>query len=407
MRPRGTGRLVRGLVIGVAALAWVLVPVTSVGAHEPEAVRPATAAIPWVIQRIVVDVVMALTAGDDVGGPCMVGGQFVVDVDHGLTLDLIERDGDTVRLGYFSPGRPSSVDTSWVSASCGEDVRACLHPMTMSADDEGTAVLTFTATLYDGPGDGTCDPADRLDATEVTLTVADGAYRQCTSGTSDARFEPILGDRHAAGLFLVACMRNRLTSPIACIEVNRTHVVGYGEIVVDSSCSSDDIALTDRLIVWGDGFVETSHESEVFDHVYTEPGTYEVSFGVSDGEGLSDRETFEVTVEADPAAPDARISGPDEGTAGVPVTFDAGQSSPVDAADPIVSLTWETSDGATSTVPWDPAAATFTHAFPMGNHTVEVTVETASGHRDLARLQISVSPDWPMVPWPGHPGFPP
>ena len=81
--------------------------------------------------------------------------------------------------------------------------------------------------------------------------------------------------------------------PTAQIEASRTEGIAPLTIQFMGSGSSDDIGITEYLWDFGDGQQSTLANPS---HLFSEPGTYEVSLTVFDSEGLQDGQTLNITV---------------------------------------------------------------------------------------------------------------
>ncbi len=85
------------------------------------------------------------------------------------------------------------------------------------------------------------------------------------------------------------------TSPVAAPQKDRSVRVNE-DISFDASASTDNIGIVSWKWTIDDGDEAVDLEGEVVSYRFDKPGTYMVMLTVSDGEGNTDMETFEVTV---------------------------------------------------------------------------------------------------------------
>ncbi len=153
------------------------------------------------------------------------------------------------------------------------------------------------------------------------------------------------------------------------------------QVSFSSTGSSDDSGITSYLWNFDDG---SSSDLPNPDHTYQNPGIYNVELTVTDGEGLSDTASLQISVV--PAnQPPMAVAGasPLSGISPLLVNFSS-QGSTDDTG--IVSYLWNFDDGNSSGIP-NPE-----HTFQdPGIYNVILTVTDEGGLSDTATIQISVT----------------
>ncbi|SFR48377.1 PKD repeat-containing protein [Robiginitalea myxolifaciens] len=166
--------------------------------------------------------------------------------------------------------------------------------------------------------------------------------------------------------------------------VNATPVNGQAplEVSFEGKDSSDDTAIASYAWDFKDGSTSTSINPT---HTYTEPGTYNASLLVTDGNGLTDEAIITITVqEGDNQAPVAQASASvTSGEAPLNVQFSANESTDDKG---IVRYYWDfgTNDPSSAKNP----SRTFTEA---GEYSVTLTVTDAEGLTSTDNLTITVT----------------
>ena len=172
--------------------------------------------------------------------------------------------------------------------------------------------------------------------------------------------------------------------PVASLVANPTS--GRAPLVVnlDSSGSSDDGGIVDRIWDFGNGSGGSGGivESGI---LYEQPGTYTASVTVSDAEGLSDTATVTITAEAntDPVA--SLTYSPQTGIDTDTTVQFSGASSYDDDGDAL-SYQWDFGDGSSAT------GSAASHVFPAaGDYLVQLSVNDGYGGTDSTSATISVA----------------
>jgi PKD repeat protein len=243
-----------------------------------------------------------------------------------------------------------------------------------STDGQGRA-LTYA---FDW-GDGTTTPA-QPEATASHTFRGDGTFTVGVTVTSSAG----LTDTATAKVTVDAAP----AAPVAKLAVTPTSGTAPVQVTADAGASSDPQgrALT-YAFDWGDAATTAAQSSASATHTFADAGTYSVRVTVRNAAGLTDTATAEVTVDAAPAAPTAKLSvTPGSGTAPVQVTADATTSS--DPQGQALTYRFDWGDGSSAATQ---PGATATHTFASaGSYTVTVTVTNRSGLTDTATQQVTV-----------------
>ena len=170
-------------------------------------------------------------------------------------------------------------------------------------------------------------------------------------------------------------------------EFSATAISGEAPLAVtfDASGSSDlDGSIMSYNWNFGDGGTGTG---ELFDYIFTEPGTYTVTLTVTDDQESSDVITTTITVTASASSanesPVAKITATSLQDGTSRIGFDATESSDVDGV--IVSYTWDFGDG-------DTADGNFIeHEFiAAGDYTVVLTVTDDQGASSQDQIVMSI-----------------
>ncbi len=167
-----------------------------------------------------------------------------------------------------------------------------------------------------------------------------------------------------------------------------------GEVVTfDGSASTAGRPLVSYVWDFGD---LTQGAGAVVDHIYAEPGTYEVTLTVTDNAGQSAETSVEIIIEqAEQTPPTGVIQGPTQAIVGEKVTFDAGGSQPGDS--PIVNYAWDLGNGETSSGPREITASTI-YTKP-GVYNVSLTVTDENGLSHATGISLTVNAGLEGVLW--------
>jgi PKD repeat protein len=142
---------------------------------------------------------------------------------------------------------------------------------------------------------------------------------------------------------------------------------------------------------FGDGTTSTGHAWSFVDHVYADPGSYEVTVTVRDAGGLSDTDTKTLVVNEVNVAPEAGLTA-DLTTVvvGNEVVADASTSTDANAGD-VLSYTFDFGDG---TIVGPQSGATASHTYTVeGTYNVTVTVSDGSLTDASDPIAIVVEPE--------------
>lgn len=234
---------------------------------------------------------------------------------------------------------------------------------TGSGSTDDVAVVGYAWDFKDGNTSNEADPTHTFttDGTyEVELTVTDG------DGLTDT----------ATVTITVGLMGNQ--APTAVIEATPTAGEAPLTVVFTGSNSSDDVEIVGYAWDFMDGSTSTEADPS---HIFTTEGIFNVELTVTDGEGLTDTATIQISVGTGPFA--TIVADPLTGGAPLLVNF-AGSSSSGSAE--ITGYAWDFGDGNTSTEA-DPQ-----HIYNLpGTYTATLTVTDADGMTNTASVVIVVT----------------
>ncbi|MFB7251395.1 PKD domain-containing protein [Microbacterium sp. NPDC056234] len=180
-------------------------------------------------------------------------------------------------------------------------------------------------------------------------------------------------DHYAAG--------KNLQAPTAAFTSTAQHLA----VAFDASASS--AAAGESIVAyawnWGDG---TSASGISPTHTYDEPGTYDVTLTVTDGQGLSGATTEQVTVLAANQAPTAALVATTDG-----LTASVSGLGSQDPDGTIDSYSWDWGDGTPAG-----AGATSAHAYAAaGTYTITLTVTDDRGATATSSQPVTVTHESP------------
>jgi heat shock protein HslJ len=247
------------------------------------------------------------------------------------------------------------------------------------------------------------------------IDVGDAA---CPDDTSDKQQRVTLANLEAALTYIVADTGMQIASDQGVLTYSTTPVqrpeptepptavivapeeASVGQIVrFDGSTSTSEIGITNYRWLFGDGGLG---EGPIVEHIYIEPGTFQVTLEVIDkvgGRGSAEQPINIIAQPPEQVPPTAVIDGPIDGFVAEPVTFSAEGSS--SGSSPISSFTWDFGDGTGS--PASPNTSVTTLYENPGTFTVTVTATDANGLSDSDSLQIEIDtrlegPVWSLYP---------
>ena len=237
-----------------------------------------------------------------------------------------------------------------------------------STDDVG--VVTYFWDFKDGTTSTEADPVHTFNTFGtyvVELTVTDGGGLNDTDTITITVNNPVGNE-----------------APVAVAEATPTTGDAPLEVTFTGSNSTDDVGIVTYFWDFMDG--NNSNEADP-EHTFTVAGDYLVELTVTDGEGLTNTDTIQITVNEQPGneAPVAVAEAtPLTGDAPLEVTF-TGSNSTDDVG--VVDYLWDFMDGGNVSAEADPTY-TFTTA---GTYDVVFTVTDAGGLTDTDTITIIVT----------------
>ena len=237
---------------------------------------------------------------------------------------------------------------------------------TGSTSTDDVAVVTYAWDFGDG---GTSDQADPV-------------YTYNTPGSYDAVLTVTDGEGLTDMATITITVNTPNAPPVALAEATPESGLVPLEVTFTGSNSTDDVGIVSYSWDFGDG--GTSDEADPV-YTYTTAGSFDAVLTVTDGGGLSDTSTVNIVVSEPDNEPPVALAtaNPTEGTAPLPVIFDASGSTDDKG---IVSYFWDFKDGTTSSE-MNPVT-TFDTA---GTYVVELTVTDEEGLTDTTTITITVS----------------
>ena len=253
--------------------------------------------------------------------------------------------GDPIFAGAWpdngTPGTANNAPTGTISSPSGDVTINVGGTVSFSGtasdpDDDDTTVLWD---FGDGMTSSELSPGDHtfndLGIYLVTFTATDD--NGLDDPTPDSRTITVEGDNNPPN--------GVITEPSGDVTITAGQAVSFSGTASDP----DDDQIT---VLWNFGDGMTSTELAPGDHIFSAPGSYQVTFTATDDLGLADPtpDSRTITVEGENNPPDGVITQPSGDvtiTAGEAVFF-VGAASDLDG-DP-VSVLWNFGDGATSTI---------------------------------------------------------
>jgi len=259
-------------------------------------------------------------------------------------------------------------------------------PLTVNFTDQstdgGSPILSWAWNFGDGGSSTVQNPTHQYlteGAYTVSLTATNGAGSNTTTKTSyiTAAHIPVAPVANFAGT---------PTSGDAPLTVNFTDTSNPGTAPI-----------TARLWDFGDGSTSTAANPT---HIYTTPGTYTVTLGVSTPDGSdSENKGNYITVTVPPTAPTSNFTA-DQTSGFVPLAV-AFTDLSTNGGSPITARLWAFGDGGTSTA----QNPSHTYLIP-GTYSVSLTVTNAVGSDDSTRtnyITASIVPIAPVADFTGTP----
>jgi len=147
--------------------------------------------------------------------------------------------------------------------------------------------------------------------------------------------------------------------------------------VISASASATNGPITSWVWSIDSGSVASGQGSAAATFSTPGPGTYVVTVNATNGAGLTDTDSFQVTIAA-PPPPVAGLSITNTGALGVSVGFTG-------TADPGATFAWDFGDGVTATGP------NATHTFASaGDYTISLTVTNPDNQSDSSSQTVTV-----------------
>jgi chitodextrinase len=242
---------------------------------------------------------------------------------------------------------------------------------------EGTTI-NFTVTASDPDGDAITSLT--ASGTAITAGATFTANASNTPGTFDWTHAGPAGS-YSVTFTASNALTGSATTSVTVAGVNQDPVVtapatasgDEGTLITftvsATDADGDHVTLTARGAPAGAGFTDNGDNTGTFSWtpLFTEAGSYTVTFSGSDGNGGTGTAVTVITVNDVNRAPTADAGGPYTGVINIAVSFDGTGSSDPDGD--ALTYSWEFGDGGTST---DPSP---THAYAAaGTYTVTLTV---------------------------------
>lgn len=326
-------------------------------------------------------------------------GASLVPVERAPTLkDTPGSAGPGEVVGLKVATRPRDPDLRLVSyeVAWNEDVlrydsikAGAFFDQAFSALKLGAGRLAITAQSSDGPA----DPDEEIEVGTAYFTVVALEGAQTTTATSGLNLEtgsgPLVLDALPvleSTLFVYELGDN--IPPTAEANGPYQGTVGF-PVQFDGAGTDPDGFIARYDWRFGDGTVVEDAGPRPA-HTYTLAGQYTARLTVVDHVGSSATDQATVTILDAPIPeepPTAEAGGPYAGTAGEPVTFDAGESSDPDGD--IAFYVWEYGDGS---APDTTTSTTRTHVYGAADtYTATLTVVDEGGLRDTDQASVSIT----------------
>ncbi|MEJ1222370.1 PKD domain-containing protein [Sediminicola sp. 1XM1-17] len=280
-----------------------------------------------------------------------------------------------------NPAGSSTIDFQWIIGEAGNPL-AVASAIPLSGD----VPLEVSFTGSDSTDDvGIVSYAwDFKDGN--TSTEADPLHIFTSAGTYDVTLTVTDGDGNTGSTTITIQVNDPANeAPVAVATSDVSNGDAPLTVAFTGSNSTDDVGVTSYLWDFGDAAGSTSTEADP-SFVFTEANTYTITLTVTDGEGLTNSTTLEITVNVPNEAPVAvATSDVSNGDAPLTVAF-TGSNSTDDVG--VVSYLWDFGDAAGSTSMDADPSFVFTEA---GVFTVTLTVTDEEGLTSSTTLEITVN----------------
>ena len=284
------------------------------------------------------------------------------------------------RMVKLNPGPTVTIDTTGTTDVDGNHVVAAGTEVTFSGASSSSPVggLTYN---WGGPSDAEYTATFSEDTT-VTLTITDEL------GASSAASVDIIADGADPVADFTAIVKSN--SDEEGVEYDGSNVdEDLNTVVFNASSSSDAVGIASYSWDFGDDSTDTG---DVVSHIFTNPGSFDVSLTVTDAAGNSASETMSILVN-DITVPTAGFNWSytnetggmvaNSALEGEPTHFDAGAST--DNSNGALSYNWDFGDGNAGT------GQTVSHTFENltdAGFNVVLTVADGAGNEDVISYNI-------------------
>ena len=181
------------------------------------------------------------------------------------------------------------------NVDAGEDQTIMLPTNTITQSGTGNdpdgGIVTYQWTQESGPTTATLVGADTANLIANDLDEGEYVFRlTVTDDESQTAFDDVI--------ITVVPETGESMAPVAVAESDLLNEGVPLLVNFTGSNSTDNVGIASYLWDFGDGTTSTEADLE---HIYTVPGTYEVTLTVTDAGGLTDTATLTITVSEDPA----------------------------------------------------------------------------------------------------------
>ena len=284
---------------------------------------------------------------------------------YSVTLTVTDLNGSSTKTASVTVTSGNQAPVARFTTSCA--ALTCSVNASTSSDDVG--VVSYTWNFGDGSplqthGAPTTSRTYAAAGTyTVTLTVTDGGGLTNTT-SQQVTVSGGTGNQAPVARFTISC------AALTCS--------------VNASTSSDDVGVVSYTWNFGDGSPLQTHGAPTTSRTYAAAGTYTVTLTVTDGGGLTNTTSQQVTVSGGTGnqAPVARF------TMTCPTRSCSADASTSSDDVGVVSYTWNWGDG-TPSATHGGANTTKTYAV-AGTYTVTLTVTDAGGLTNTTSQQVTV-----------------
>ncbi len=286
------------------------------------------------------------------------------------------------RMIKLNPGPSASIDVTGTTDVDGSHVVAAGSSVNFSGSSSTSPVGGIT---YNWGSSSDSDyTASFAESATVTLTVTD------EFGGTDSATVDIVADGDAPVPAFTATVKSNTDDEGSAYNGSNVDE-DHSTVIFNASTSSDAVGIDSYSWNFGD---ESTDTGDVVSHIFTNPGSFDVTLTATDAAGNSDTHTMTIDVN-DVTAPSADFNWSytnesggikfGKSMEGEPTHFDAGLSS--DNSNGVLTYTWDFGDGTSD------SGETVSHTF--GNVTedgfnVVLTVTDPSGNKDVKAWPITI-----------------